>query len=174
MTQPDALRSETKREVWIARIFRVSVGFKGIDGVLELIGGVLLLLVPASSITGLARVLTQHELNQDPNDFIATHLRAAAATVTGAATVFAAVYLLVHGIVKVVLVAAVLRGRIGAYPLMIGFLAAFVIYQLYELAVRFTIGLAILTAFDLVIIGLTVHEYRLRRREPSARPMEAK
>jgi uncharacterized membrane protein len=161
----DTTEQATERETWISRIFRVSVTLKGIDGLLEVIGGILLLLVPARSINGLARILTQHELSQDPTDFIATHLRDGAATLTGSVTLFAALYLLVHGIVKVVLVIAVLRGNTGAYPWMIGFLIAFVIYQVYELVLHVTIGLTLLTLFDLLIIGLTVHEYRLRQRQ---------
>lgn len=153
-----------ERETWISRIFRVSVILKGLDGLLEIIGGALLLLVPVSSINSVVRALTQRELSEDPNNFIATHLRDAAASLTGSVTLFAAIYLLVHGIVKVVLVIAVLGGHTGAYPWMIGFLIAFVIYQVYEMILHLTIGLVLLTLFDLLIIGLTVHEYRLRRR----------
>ncbi|MDP9026513.1 MAG: DUF2127 domain-containing protein [Actinomycetota bacterium] len=161
---------ETARETWISRVFRVSVTLKGLDGILEIIGGVLLLFVPVKRITGIVQVLTQHEIDHDPTDFIATHLRDGAAALTGSATLFAAIYLLVHGIVKVVLVVAVLRGYTRAYPWMIGFLIAFVIYQAYELILHVTVGLMLLTLFDLLIIGLTVHEYRLRRREAAAEP----
>lgn len=161
----DSTERAIERETWISRIFRVSVTLKGIDGLLEIVGGVLLLLLPASSINAIARILTQHELSQDPTDFIATHLRDGAASLTGSLTPFAALYLLVHGIVKAVLVVAVLRGRTGAYPWMIGFLVAFVFYQAYELILHLTIGLTLLTLFDLLIIWLTVHEYRLRRRQ---------
>jgi uncharacterized membrane protein len=41
---------------------------------------------------------------------------------TGSAVRFAAAYLVVHGIVKVVLVVALLRTELWAYPWMIGFL----------------------------------------------------
>jgi uncharacterized membrane protein len=160
-------RQAITREGWISRVFRVSVALKGIDGLLEIIGGVLLFLIPPRNINGLARVLTQHELNQDPTDFIATHLRDGAASLTGPATLFAAFYLLVHGLVKVILVIAVLRGHTGAYPWMIAFLVAFVIYQVYELCLHLTLGLILLTLFDVLIVGLTVHEYRVRRRSSS-------
>jgi len=153
-----------KLEALISRVFHIGLFVKGFDGILELIGGILLLVIPAAKIDAIARTLTMHELSQDPNDFIATHIRDFAATLTGSATLFAAFYLLVHGIVKVVLVAAVLRGRIGAYPWMIGFLIAFIVYQAYELATHFTLGMLLLTLFDIVILALTVHEYRLHRK----------
>lgn len=157
---------QQNRERWISRAFKISLVLKGVDGLLELIGGLLLLVVPVSQINIVVQVLTQHELKQDSTDFIATHLRQLASTLTGSETLFAALYLLVHGVVKVVLVAAVLRGRIVAYPWMIGFLAAFAAYQIYEMTLKFSLGLLLLTVFDGVIIWLTVHEYRRSRSAP--------
>src|SRR6478735_3424198 len=54
--------------------FRLSLILTGLDGVLELIGAVLLLLVTPAQITDLVRFLTQHELAQDPRDFVANAL----------------------------------------------------------------------------------------------------
>ena len=56
------------------RTFQVSIILKGFDGVLEVVGGLLLLLVSPSSIGRLVAALTHHELSEDPHDFIATHL----------------------------------------------------------------------------------------------------
>ena len=148
--------------------FRVSLILKAADGVLELVGGVLLLLVSPAQITAVVRFLTQHELAEDRHDFFANLLVHAAGSLSVSATVFGAVYLLLHGLVKVVLVAAVLSGRLWAYPWMIGFLLVFIAYQLYEMVVHFSFGLVALTLFDLFIVGLTAREYQLhRRRGPS-------
>jgi uncharacterized membrane protein len=161
---------ETKTsERWLALIFKVGIAFKGIDGVLELVGGLLLLAIPVSKIDAFTRLLTQHELKQDPNDFIAGHVQSFADSLTGSATLFASIYLLAHGLVKVVLVVEVLRGKLRAYPWMIGFLVAFVLYQLYEIATHFTIGLTLLTVFDLLIIWLTWHEYQRKRVKLNAK-----
>jgi len=43
------------------RIFRIGLGLKGADGVLELVGGVLLLVVSPSQISSAARLLTWRE-----------------------------------------------------------------------------------------------------------------
>ena len=163
MTNP-TLSTAAKREAWISRVFRIGLFVKGFDGALELIGGLLLLVISPSKIDSLVRTLTMHELKEDPTDFIANHIRHFASSLTGSATLFAAVYLLLHGVVKVVLVAAVLRERTGAYPWMIAFLVAFIVYQGYELVMHFTIAMVLLNLFDLVILWLTVHEYRLHRK----------
>ncbi len=116
------------------RTFRISVGLKGLDGALELIGGIVLLFVRPHTIQHLARTLTQHELSQDPHDFISRHLLHSAGNLTHGTTLFAAIYLLSHGLAKVVLVVAVLRDEVWAYPGMIALLILFIVYQLYRLA----------------------------------------
>lgn len=137
---------------------------KGLDGLLEVIGGLVLLFVRPATINHLARSLTQHELSQDPHDVVARHVLRSAGHLTHGSTLFAAVYLLSHGLAKVVLVVAVLREQLWAYPGMIVLLGVFIAYQLYRLiAVRLTIGLTLLTVFDAFVIWLTWREYRARR-----------
>lgn len=150
------------------KTFRISLALKGADGVLELLGGILLLLVAPSQISSVLRLLTLHELGEDPTDFLATSLVRLADSLTVSASLFAAVYLLLHGLVKVVLVWAVLRNKMWAYPWMIAFLLVFVAYQMYQISLAFSIWLVALTAFDLFIAWLTWHEYRLHRARGAA------
>ena len=146
------------------RVFRVSVTLKGLDGALEIIGGLVLLLVSPQSLRSLIRALTQHELSQDPHDFIATHVLHAATGLSSGTTVYAAIYLLSHGIAKVVVVIAVLRNQIWAYPAMMALLGAFIAYQLYRLSIHVTVGLTLLTVFDAFVVWLTWREYQAHRR----------
>jgi uncharacterized membrane protein len=148
---------------WWDRTFLVGIVLKGLDGVAELAGGLLLLVGDPERIHRFVIRLTQPELAEDPQDFIATHLLHASGTLTGAAVLYAAVYLLIHGAVKVVLVSALLANRLWAYPWMIGVLLAFIGYQLYQLVVSPTLGLIALTVFDILVLILTWHEYRRQR-----------
>lgn len=145
------------------RAFVVGIALKGLDGILELAGGVLLLLVSPATIDQVTRALTQHELSEDPHDFLATHLLHVSGSLTGATLRFGAAYLLLHGVVKVVLVAALLRNKLWAYPWMIAFLVAFIAYQLYRMSFAPSVGLAGLTAFDAIVTWLTVREYQKQR-----------
>jgi uncharacterized membrane protein len=148
---------------WFDDTFKVSVTFKGIDGALEIIGGAILLFVRPATLDHIARSLTQHELSQDPHDFIARHILNSAGHLTHGSTLFAAIYLLSHGIAKVVLVVEVLRDRLWAYSAMIVVLGAFIAYQVYRLAYRVTVGLSLLTVFDAFVVWLTWREYRSKR-----------
>lgn len=124
----------------------------------------MLLFVRPATLDHLARSLTQHELSQDPHDFIARHLLRSAGHLTRGTTLFAAIYLLSHGLAKVVLVVAVLREQLWAYPGMIALLGAFIAYQLYRLTlVHVTIGLSLLTIFDAFVVWLTWREYQAKR-----------
>lgn len=163
------MKAHSQRRGLLDRFFQVSLIFKGLDGVLELIGGALLLWVSPARLSGFARLLTQHELSEDPNDFIANAIIHWAGNQNLSASLFAAGYLLVHGAIKVVLVWAVLRDRLWAYPWMIAFLLAFIAYQTYLMARSFSWGMLALTIFDIAIVALTVREYRIRRTTTTAR-----
>jgi uncharacterized membrane protein len=152
------------KESGLDRTFRISIMLKGLDGVLEVIGGIVLLFVSPARLQSWAKTLTAHELAQDPHDFIARHLLNSASQLSHGMTLFAAVYLLTHGIAKIVLVVALLRGQLWAYPWMIALLGSFIIYQIYRLSYRFSIWLLLLTLFDMFVIVLTILEYHRRRR----------
>jgi uncharacterized membrane protein len=139
--------------------FEVGIILKGLDGALEVVGGLLLLVVSPATIDRVVTSLTQHELSEDPRDFLATHLLKTAHGLTGSAVLFGAAYLLAHGVVKVVLVAALLKNQLWAYPWMIGFLGIFIAYQVYRLSFRPSLGLTVLTILDAGIAWLTYREY---------------
>jgi uncharacterized membrane protein len=86
---------------------------------------------------------------------------------------FGAVYLLAHGVVKVVLVTALLLNKLWAYPWMIVVLLLFIAYQLYRIVLNPTAGLIGLTIFDIVIVALTWREYHEQRRRHHAEPTAA-
>jgi uncharacterized membrane protein len=149
------------------RTFEISIIAKGLDGLVELIGGLLLLVVTPATINRVVAGITQHELSEDPHDLIANSLLHLSNGLTGSAVRFAAAYLLLHGIVKVVLVVALLRDKMWAYPWMIAFLLAFIAYQLYRIALSPTAWLIALTVFDAFVAWLTWREWRKQRLDPS-------
>ena len=154
---------------WLDRVFEIGIIAKGLDGVVELVGGLLLLFVNPGGIHHLAAVITQGELSEDPHDVIAHYILHTANGLTGSAIFFGAIYLLAHGAVKVVLVIALLMNKLWAYPCLIVVLLIFIGYQLYRIALDPSAGLIALTVFDAVIVTLTWREYRRQRRIPHDR-----
>ena len=163
-----------KPQNWLDRVFEIGIIGKGVNGAAELIGGTLLMFSTPARIHHVLSALTQGELSEDRHDFVATHLLHTGAGLTGNALLFGAVYLLAHGLVKVVLVVALLLDKLWAYPWMIIVLILFIGYQLYRIVLDPTAGLVALTVFDLVIVVLTWREYKQqRRRHRNQAPMVA-
>lgn len=157
---------ELEREERLDRAFRISVALKGLDGLLEVLGGLALFFVSPASINHLVRALTAHELAQDPHDFMASHLLHAANQLSPHTTLYGAFYLLIHGAAKALLVVLVLRDKLWAYPWMIALLLAFIAYQSYQLiTIRFSFGLTGLTLFDAFVVVLTWREYRIKHKK---------
>src|SRR3979409_179336 len=100
----------------VHQIFEISVLLKGAHELIEAIGGLVVILVSTSTITSLVNTLTQEELIEDPNDFVAGHLLSLAQNFTVSTQHFYAFYLLSHGIIKVFLVVGLLRNKLWADP----------------------------------------------------------
>jgi len=146
------------------KTFKIGLVLKGLDGVLEVAGGILLLFLTPQAIEHVVRVLTAHELTEDPHDLVARYLLHTASHLNHGTTLFGAIYLLSHGAAKIVLVALVLRDKLWAYPWLIVLLLAFIAYQLYQIiVVHFSLGLAALTVFDAALVWLTWREYQSKR-----------
>jgi uncharacterized membrane protein len=155
-------------KTWLDKIYEIGLFVKGFDGALELIGGVLLILVPPSAITGAARFLTQREITQDPHDFIATHIVALGESLAHDQHLFASLFLLTHGAVKIALVIALLKQKLWAYPWALGILTIFFIYQAYLLIVDPSFGVAFLTVLDVIVILLVWREWHKIRAKPES------
>ena len=140
--------------------YQAGITLKGIDGVLEVIGGILIWFVTPASLNRIAQTLFQHELSRDPQDLIVNHLLNASQNLTSGNRLFAALFLLSHGLTKIVLVIALWRNRLWAYPLMILVFGGFSVYQVYRFSYTHSSWLALLTVFDIVIVCLTWREYQ--------------
>jgi uncharacterized membrane protein len=142
------------------RFFRISVLLKGLNAMLEIVGGVMLFGVSPAFILRTVALLTQDELAEDPRDFIANYFLHAASHLSLSGQRFAAIYLLGHGVIKIGLVWALLKQQLWAYPLSIIVFGAFIVYQVYRYSFTHGLGLIALSLFDLLVIWLIYLEYR--------------
>jgi len=60
---------------------------------------------PRAELNRCVALLTRHELMEDPDDYVATHLRAMAAHLSLHSKHLAALYLMAHGLIKAALAA---------------------------------------------------------------------
>jgi uncharacterized membrane protein len=106
---------------------------------------------------------------EDPNDFIAAHLSSLAQNFSVQTKHFYAFYLLSHGVVKLLLVVGLLRGKLWSYPASLAVLGIFIAYQVYRFTYTHGLGLMVLTVFDVVVMFLIWHEYGFVRRHLRAK-----
>jgi uncharacterized membrane protein len=66
--------------------------------------------------------------------------------------------------VKFVVVIGLLRERLWAFPASFLVFGLFIAYQLYRYSFTHDVGMILLSIFDLFVIALAVHEYRLLRK----------
>ena len=83
----------------IHRVFEASILLKALHALIECAGGIALYVVSSDTIVSLVRAMTQSELVEDPNDYVATHLLAMAQGMSISSKSFYAFYLLSHGLV---------------------------------------------------------------------------
>lgn len=146
--------------------FRAGITMKGVDGLLEAIAGALLMLNPAA-LHNLSLTLWTYGAFRTAHPFVANEIAEQLAKTDPS---FASAYLISHGLVKVVLVIALWMEKLWAYPLAIFVFAAFVLYQMLRFTHTHSIGLVLLTIFDLAIIYLTWLEYRDKKRLRATKP----
>ncbi|WP_156753368.1 DUF2127 domain-containing protein [Actinokineospora pegani] len=154
--------SRERPEWW----FRLALVIKGADGGVQLLGALVLVAVPPALIGGVANAVITRDLLGDHNGTLAHRLSEAAAEFAdGGTRTFAIWYLLLHGIVKLGLVAALSRRVAGAFPVAVVVMVAFVVYEAVRAARTGSVGLAVLAALDVVVIGLVWREFTKLRRE---------
>ena len=149
--------------------FAIGVVLKGLDGVIECVAGLLLYFTSIETIVALVTAIANNEILGDKRDVVGNYLTRAAEHFSVGGKRFAAFYLISHGVVKLILVAGLLRNRMWAYPASLAVLALFIAYQLYRLTFAYSIILVLLTIFDLAVIWLIWKEYRIvesHRQQP--------
>ena len=153
------------KEKRIYAVFRASVLIKAANAMLECIGGAAVALARDDKLAEYLARLAQRYLVEGTHGFVASHVISWAQSVSLQTQHFIALYLLSHGLIKLVVVIGLLREKRWAYPFALVTFAAFIVYQLYRYTYTHGVGLLLLTAFDLFLITLVWHEYRLIRRD---------
>ncbi len=148
----------------IHRVFEVSLVFKGLFALLEILSGIAAYWVSQHALLDLAQRITQHELAEDPRDLLADYFLHLAQNMSMSTQHFTAFFLVSHGVVKLWLIIGLLREKLWYYPVAIVVFAWFIAYQLYRYSFTNSTWLLLLSAVDVAVIALTWHEYSYLRQ----------
>jgi uncharacterized membrane protein len=144
-------------------LFELAIFIKGVDGVLETLGGLLILFVPLHSLDTLVRGLLTHELSTESHDWLTHATEHLLNSLSLSTKLFASIYLIGHGLVKVFLVYALWREKLWAFPVALWFIAMFVAYQMYRYTHTHSIALLIFALLDVFVAWFVWREYLARK-----------
>jgi uncharacterized membrane protein len=147
------------------QLFELSIFLKGINGVWEVSSGVLVLFLSKITLETWFSIVTRYELLEDPNDVLINFLMSAFQNVSNNAQIFAAFYLLLHGLLNIFLTIQLYRNKSWAYLVTIGSVLLLMIYQIYRISIHHSLLLTAITIFDVFFIGLAWHEYKYHQEQ---------
>jgi uncharacterized membrane protein len=148
------------REKLFHRLFEIGIWIKGIDGLVEMAGGILLLTVSLQALNGFLIGLAQKEIERDSGELISNALQHAAEHLTRSSKLTAGAYLLGNGVIKVFLATFILRGKLWCYPVAIVVMTIFILLQCGRLGFHFSLSMLCATIIDIAIVLLIWREYR--------------
>ncbi len=146
------------------RLFEWGVWIKTIIAIGETVIGVLLYALSTATLNALLYHLLGGEVTEMPRDTLIALLLRGFGGITGTAQSFWAFIFLTHGVVKLALLVGLIKNKLWAYPASAIVFSLLAIYQIYTLATGSPdILLELITALDVVVIILILHEYKHRR-----------
>ena len=163
-----------KRVHWV---FFWSLLLKAIMAAVELSFGILLAVVSIDWLSAKIGWMAQSYVNTEwlnniidwvtpdriilhPNDMIASYLFLFAENLSIGTKLFAAIYAIVNGVIKLFLFVELLREKMWIFKPAIFALSAFVVYQFYRyFFVTHEPALLVFASFDIIVIGLIWHTY---------------
>ena len=150
----------SKLEKYWHGLFELGIFIKGFNGIWETVSGFLFLFFSKNALTGFFFFLARGELLEDPNDRVVGYVANLLQNISNNAKVFAAIYILGHGVLNIFLAIQLYRNRLWAYLITIGLMIIFIGYQIYRINLHHSYPLIVLTVFDFLFVTLTWHEYR--------------
>lgn len=141
------------------QLFRYGIFVKGFIGIWEIVLGSVILLAGNKMFFAVTLFLSRNELKEDPQNFFISSLDKVSQHVLLDAKIFAAIYILTHGILNIFLAIQLYRDRHWAYVVAITVMVTLVLYQMYRIGVHHSFFLVAVTLFDALFIALTWNEY---------------
>ena len=149
-----------KDQSFVHRAFWLSLFLKGLDGALQLLGGVVVILFEPGTLGRAYRWLTRFLMGKSSHNAEADFIREAASSFHISVEVLVCIYLLTHGIIKVLLVYGLLRERLWVFPAAFAGFGFFLALEIYRISQHFYWAILILMCIDIFVIIMVFLEYK--------------
>ena len=148
-----------KNEKTLHELFDLSILLKSILAFLETIGGISILLASSEFIFKFVNIISFGELTETPIDSLSQYLLNLTHSFSGNTKEFVALYLLLHGITNLIIIAGIVKKKIWAYYTSFVVFVFFVFYEIYRYISHPNIFLILLIIFDSTTVWLIWREY---------------
>jgi uncharacterized membrane protein len=155
----------TRGEKTIFELFRLSILLKALGSIGEMITGIAIAFIPGSFVLSVASAFTKGSTGTDLDDMIAHALVHFAHSFAANETLNLLLggYLFVRGFVQFLIVIALYKNKLWAYPALIIVLIIIIATQAYAIYVSHSITASVVTIIDIITIYLVWHEYHIAR-----------
>ena len=141
-------------------LFMASILLKGFWATLEVVAGIALFSYTPDHMAQFIRFMFNNRLMANPKDPLATFLLHQLQDFDITRHTFVSVYLMLHGLVKVGVVAGLYSERLWAFPIGLTALGAFIIYQMERYFTTHAPLLLVISILDAFIMLLAWREYQ--------------
>jgi uncharacterized membrane protein len=147
--------------------FHAGLFIKAINALIEFVCGFLFMILSHDKLKHLIELIALPELSEDPTDIIMNYFITFGQNFSMSSQHSAAIYLLLHGIVKLVVIWLLLKKKLWAYPLSMGLFGLLISYELYSYLQSHSILMLLAIALDIVVIFMIILEYKSLKSEKS-------
>jgi uncharacterized membrane protein len=146
-------------------LFIVSILLKGVFAVLEILAGATLLVSSPGNLKQFVYFMFRNRLVADPNDPFATYALHLLQDFDMTRHTFVSIYLMLHGLVKLGVVAGLYSERLWAFPISLTALGIFIVYQMERYISTNAPLLLVISVLDAFIMVLAWREYQALKKK---------
>lgn len=145
--------------------FYGGLSLKAINAFIEIIGGIVMLLINHDWLNTMIKVIALPELREDSSDIIMNYLVTLSQNTPITTMHSIAVYMLLHGLTKLVAIVLLWKKKLWAYLPVVGVFGLFIAYECYSYIHSHSPFMLAIIIIDLAIIVVVILEYKHLKME---------
>ena len=144
----------------------INIGFygglfiKAINALIEFVGGFLMIILNHDGLNLLIRLIALPELSEDPKDSVMNYFITLGQNFSISSQHSVAIYMLLHGSTKLVVIWLLWTKKLWAYPFAVGVFGMFIAYELYSYMNNQSVIVLLTIIIDVAIVIMIILEYK--------------
>lgn len=134
--------------------------FKAVNALIEVSGGFIMIVLNHEWLNRLIKLIALPELIEDPRDMIMNYFITMGQNFSISTQHSVAIYMLLHGTTKLVVIWLLLTKKLWAYPFAVVVFALFIVYEMYSYIHSLSVIMLIMVIIDIAIVVMIILEYK--------------